>query len=411
VADRLKSSGRNHGLAVTAVLFSLLIVCSCVASQTGSGEAVRALETPARPGSAQPNLAAGADGRLYLSWIEPDDSARYALRFAVWNDTAWSSPRTIATGDDWFVNWADFPAMAALEDGSLAAHWLVKSGGSTYAYDVVVSVSRDGGASWSEPVHPHSDGTLTEHGFVSLVPTPEGRFLVVWLDGRKTVGDDPGPMTLRSAWLGPDGRVSDEALVDDSVCDCCPTDAVRAEDGSVVVAYRDRSSAEVRDVFVSRLEEGQWSTLGAVHVDGWKIGGCPVNGPALAIRGDRMGCAWYTMGGEEPASVRVAFSDDGGLSFAPPVEVDSGDPIGRVDLTFHEDGSALVSWIEQRGDTASILVRRLSQTTEPGAVRVATATSVSRSSGFPRMVRHGGQTFLAWTAAGEPTQVRTGVLP
>ena len=28
-----------------------------------------------------------------------------------------------ASGDDWFVNWADFPSVIALPDGSLAAHW------------------------------------------------------------------------------------------------------------------------------------------------------------------------------------------------------------------------------------------------------------------------------------------------
>jgi hypothetical protein len=35
--------------------------------------------------------------------------------------------------------------MVALPDGSLAAHWLVKSGSGTYAYDVNISRSFDGG--------------------------------------------------------------------------------------------------------------------------------------------------------------------------------------------------------------------------------------------------------------------------
>jgi hypothetical protein len=68
--------------------------------------------------------------------------------------------------------------MAALEDGTLAAHWLVRSGGETFAYDVHIALSRDGVVNWSGPFRPHGDGTETEHGFVSLVPTLEGSFRI-----------------------------------------------------------------------------------------------------------------------------------------------------------------------------------------------------------------------------------------
>ncbi len=55
--------------------------------------ALREIPSPAAPGSAEPNLAAGDDGRVYLSWLEPVDSA-HALKFAVLDDTTWSAPRT-----------------------------------------------------------------------------------------------------------------------------------------------------------------------------------------------------------------------------------------------------------------------------------------------------------------------------
>ncbi|MER8349348.1 sialidase family protein, partial [Acinetobacter baumannii] len=78
----------------------------------------------------------------------------------------WSAPRTIAEGGDWFVNWADTPHIAATADGALWAHWLQKSAAATYAYDVVLARSADGGASWSAPLRVNDDGTPTEHGFV-----------------------------------------------------------------------------------------------------------------------------------------------------------------------------------------------------------------------------------------------------
>ena len=93
---------------------------------------LRELPAPAGRGSGQPNLAVAPDGRLYLSWIEPLGEGRFSLRFALKEGEGWSAPRVIAEGANWFVNWADFPSMVALPDGSLAAHWLVKSGSETF---------------------------------------------------------------------------------------------------------------------------------------------------------------------------------------------------------------------------------------------------------------------------------------
>ena len=349
-----------------------------------------------------PNLALGANGTLYLSWIEPED-AGHALRFATFVDGRWSTPLTIATGQDWFVNWADFPAMAALADGTLAAHWLVKSGEDTYAYDVHVALSHDGGRTWGAPFILHDDGTQTEHGFVSLVAAG-GSFRAVWLDGRETV--DGGAMTLRSAVVDSDGRVHDDALIDDKVCDCCQTDAVLMDDGAAVVVYRDRTDSEIRDVSTARLFDDQWSSPRSVHDDRWLMPACPVNGPAVAVVGGSLGCAWFTADADRQGRVQIAFSDDGGKTFGPPVPVDEGDPGGRVDLVMTEGGSALVVWLEG----AKVVVRRVDRTGRLGpAIAVATSTE-ERASGFPRMARTGDRVVIAWTQPGDPSVVRTAVL-
>src|SRR6266542_5422562 len=125
---------------------------------------VRELPAPAGRGSCQPNLAIAPDGRVYLSWIE----GRFSLCFALKEGDGWSAPRVIAEGANWFVNWADFSSMVALPDGSLAAHWLVKSGPETFDYDVTISRSFDGGKTWGKPFVPHRDGVKAEHGFVSM---------------------------------------------------------------------------------------------------------------------------------------------------------------------------------------------------------------------------------------------------
>ena len=138
---------------------------------------IRASNSPTDGDSREPELNATHDGQIILSWVEKIGDKRYALRTATRDAKGWGESRTVAEGENWFVNWADFPSVIALKDGSLAAHWLVKSGSGTYAYNVNISRSKDGGNTWSKPIVPHRDNTQTEHGFVSLIPLPDGRLV------------------------------------------------------------------------------------------------------------------------------------------------------------------------------------------------------------------------------------------
>ena len=262
---------------------------------------VRELPSPAGPGSAQPNLAVAADGRVYLSWIERLGEDRFALRFAVRDGDRWSAPRSIAEGSNWFVNWADFPSMLALPDGSLAAHWLVRTGDGTYAYQVNIARSFDQGETWGKPLVPHRDGTQTEHGFVSLLATPEGELAAVWLDGRETTpaAADPdhggGEMTLRYAKMRREGTLGDEALLDTRVCDCCQTSAAMTSDGPVV-AFRDRSEQELRDVSVVRLK----TAVGPNPARCSRTAGRSAAAPSMVRQSPPQAAAWRSPGSPQP---------------------------------------------------------------------------------------------------------------
>ncbi len=368
------------------------------------------IENPAAPGSGEPNLHATASGDVFLSWVEPGLETKHALRFARLEDQAWSAPQTIAEGDDWFVNWADFPSLVALDDGAMAAHFLARSGPDTYAYDVKITQSHDSGRTWNPAIRPHHDGTLTEHGFVSMLPWHDGRLLAVWLDGRNTGGGHDGSrgaMTLRTATLDRDGVRYDEAALDERVCDCCPTAAARTPHGAVVV-YRDRSDDERRDIAIVRLSQEGWSAPRAVHDDGWQIAGCPVNGPAVATADADVVVAWFTAAQDTPR-VKVAFSSDEGETFGPPTTVDDGRPVGRVDLVMLPDGDALISWIEKTADGAEIRVRRVHPDGTRTPSTTVSPTSPRRASGFPHLARRGPDLYVAWIDVGDPSTLRTAV--
>jgi hypothetical protein len=224
-----------------------------------------------------------------------------------------------------------------LKNDLWAAQWLEQRPDNVYSYDVRVAVSTDQGRSWSTPMTPHDDGTPTEHGFVSLAGA-KGGVTAIWLDGRNTGGGDhmaehdaaAGAMTLRTAMIDSQGRVSGgEAELDARVCDCCQTDAAQSAEG-LVVAYRDRDEGEVRDISVVRATDAGWSAPTRVHRDDWRITACPVNGPAVAAHGRTVAVAWFTA--PDQPRIRLAFSDDAGRSFAPPLDIDAGRVAGRVDL-------------------------------------------------------------------------------
>jgi hypothetical protein len=359
---------------------------------------IESLAVPAAEPSAQPQLSVVA-GHAILSWIERS-ATRATLKFAERTASGWSDPRVVASGDDWFVNWADVPSVTALADGTLAAHWLQKSANSTYAYDVRLSFSKDGGRTWAPSVTPHHDGTPTEHGFASLFPAPGAGLGLVWLDGRAMKsgaheGPGAGSMSVRAGVFDPAGKQMSEALVDDRVCECCPTAAAVTSDG-VIVAYRNRSLDEVRDIYVTRFASGRWSEPAPVHNDGWRINACPVNGPALSARDRDVVIAWFNAR-QDQGHVFVAFSRDGGRTFGVPVRIDEAGSLGRVDVELLADGSAAVAWIEFANQRAQLQIRRVTPGGERSTPVSVAGIGATRASGYPRLARHGRELLLAWT--------------
>jgi len=353
---------------------------------------VEPLDVPAGASSMAPQLTASNRGVL-VSWLEQADP-EFVLKFAERANGTWSAPQKIASDKNWFVSAADVPTVLRLSDGTLVANWYPAVDFRLEAYDIRLSYSKDDGKTWARPLVPHHDKTRTQHGFVSLFEMPSGGLGLVWLDGRNQ-GKQPedAEMAMYFASYDTAWKQTAEVSANARVCECCTTSAVVTPDG-VVAAFRDRSPKEIRDIHVSRLENGKWTDAQVVHADNWEIDACPVNGPALSARGRQLAAAWFT-GKDDKGQAYAAFSSDAGRTWGAPIRLDDETSLGHVEVEMLDDGSAIATWVEFADDRSQFRMRRV----EPSGMKSAaiTISGNSRVSGYPRVARSGNELVFAWT--------------
>lgn len=371
-----------------------------------TGPVFKTVAFPSSAISQTPYLKATSDN-LYLSWQQANNDTLYSLMYSKLEDTAFSAPKTIVSGDNWFVNWADYPVISE-NNGHMLAHTLHKSAPETYTYNVMLS-AKPKDSSWSQPFKLHNDTTQAEHGFVSMLPYKKSQFFVTWLDGRHTVNVEKKDraMNLRGAFVDVQGTITGDALLDDKICDCCQTTAAMTANGPIVI-YRDRSDAEVRDMSIVRYVNGAWTQPKTVHADNWKIAGCPVNGPRADAFNNTLAVAWFTSPNDN-ATVNVNFSENAGETFQEPVKVDLGNPLGRVDIVLLNDKKAVVSWLEDD----KIMLRSVTSQGVLGEVVTISKTSKSRASGFPQLELFKDTIYMAWTTVDEErkTSIKLAKIP
>ncbi len=376
-----------------------------VANASGDYQ-VQVWPLPAEVGAMAPDLSVAPDGRLLLSWINKQQGRRNALQFATYTLAGgWQSqPRTVAVGEALVANWADTPHMLGTTDGALWVQWLQASAAGPGAYDTVLARSRDGGMNWSQLTRVNDDEGAAEHGFAAMWAEGADALGIAWLDGRaqtashaKAEPDGAGMMQLRANRFDLDLARGTDALVDASACDCCQVDVTVGSKGPLLV-YRDRTVEEIRDIAVVRLQDGAWSGPKLVHADGWKIAGCPVNGPAIAARQAGVVVGWYSEAGGQ-AALRLARSNDGGDTFGAPVLVEQGTTVlGRVDVAL-DATQAWVSWLREVDGAQTLMLARYTPdlSRQLQRIEVAKLEARGRASGMPKLAVDAGGAWLVWT--------------
>ena len=356
---------------------------------------IQQIQNPSEINSSLPRLFSNGK-EIYMSWVEKKDTLT-VLKYASFSNKSWSNSEEITSGNDWFVNWADFPALAE-NNGNVLTNILQKSSKGTYSYDVKLSLFSKEKNEWKNNFLLNLDGKESEHGFVSMLPFQEDSFFVTWLDGRTLVDMPKGEeqMTLRGAIITSEGEITQDILLDDRTCECCNTAATMTENGPIVV-YRNRSEKEIRDIGIVRFENGKWTEPQIVIEDNWHIPGCPVNGPTIDALGSNVAMAWFTAANDNP-KVQIAFSEDNGASFGLPFRIDNGNAIGRVDVAMLDSSSAAVLWMEPSGVDTVIQMAKVNSDGSQNKPLTISKTRSERSSGFPQMEVLGNKIYVAWTS-------------
>lgn len=375
------------------LLISLILVVSCAEKEI----VIKTIPFEFGENNAEPNLVS-QHGKLTLSWVSSVKGEKATLFFSEFSDSKWQQPKTITSGTNWFVNWADFPANAINGD-LLLTSYLKKSASGTYTYDVVLNLQKLNGEVIKKDFLLNTDGKKAEHGFVSMVSNTKGGFYITWLDGRNTVEmtmeGHHKPMTIRFAEITNLGEIVNESELDSSTCDCCQTSITNTKNGPVIV-YRDRSDNEIRDIYITRYTNGIWSAPKAVNNDNWKINGCPVNGPKVISNDSDLAVAWFTAAENTP-TVNVVFSSNLGESFNKPIKINDSGTIGRVDVAYINKDEVLVSYMEVSNEETFLKCKRVHKNGTSSEAITISKIDGSRSTGVPQLEIFNNEVFVVWT--------------
>jgi len=390
---------------LSLLLIILLFSCKSEVKKTNTStpeikkeSIIQSLSSPVSSNSSLPRLFSNGN-EILMSWVEKKDTLT-VLKYSSFSDDSWKASEEIISGNDWFVNWADYPAIAE-NNGNILTNILQKSADGTYTYDVKLNLFSKEKKEWKNNFLLNLDGKESEHGFVSMLPFQKDSFFVTWLDGRTLVDvvKDKEQMTLRGAIITKEGEITQDILLDERTCECCNTAATMTANGPIVV-YRDRTQDEIRDIGIVRMVNGKWTKPQIAVEDNWYIPGCPVNGPAIDAIDSNVVLAWFTAANDNP-KVQIAFSEDSGTTFGMPIRVDNGNAIGRVDVVMIDNNSAAVLWMEPKGvDTIIQLLKVNADGIQNNPITI-TKTRSERSSGFPQMELLEDKIYIAWTSLEE----------
>ncbi|MBO9638679.1 MAG: exo-alpha-sialidase [Siphonobacter aquaeclarae] len=163
---------------------------------------------------------------------------------------------------------------------------------------IVFSLSKDQGKTWSVPAPVHADRTpKVVRGFFDATVLANGEIGVAYLrdiDGR------PHERDLRFVTSSGD-TFGSETVLDPFVCDCCNISLLVDDKGILNLYYRENQE-NIRDIAkMTSSDNGKtFSKPQILFADNWKINGCPHSGPTSAAGPGGNVISWFSGTAESP---------------------------------------------------------------------------------------------------------------
>lgn len=284
--------------------------------------------------AAEPATGVAPDGSFYVAWVnhEPNNGADVMIgRFEPGKTPA--APVRVNPQAGAATAWrGDPPSVAVGKNGSVYVVWTTRvEANGRKGTDVYLSASSDMGQTFATPVKINDDKVPAAHGMHSLAVANDGRIYVSWLDERNVHAPKPSAKAdghhmesnreLFIAHSTDGGRTfSRNRKVAGDACPCCKTALAVAPDGTVHVSWRHVLPGNYRHIAVASSSDAgaTFSKPVIVSDDKWKLHGCPVSGPSLAVADDgTLQVLWYAAGEANAPGLYFAASKDKGQSFSP----------------------------------------------------------------------------------------------
>ncbi len=255
-----------------------------------------------------PLLSQTPKGEVMLSWTEKDEKGMTAFCFSTSTDKGktFSDKKVIYAGYGVGNSRLFRAKVLAKKDGSLVAVFTNRPDaqaqpqggqggrGGGRGGELVFSVSKDAGNTWTNPQAVDTDPTKgLMRGFFDAILMANDEIAVAYLKDVKG-GTKHEERDLRLA-VTKKGVFQAEKLLDAVVCDCCNINMLIDGNGALKVIYRDNND-DIRDFskIVSTDNGETFSKPQNIYNDGWKIAGCPHNGAISSTHGKGALIAYYS---------------------------------------------------------------------------------------------------------------------
>jgi hypothetical protein len=302
-----------HRRSISIAALALLALTGCARTRHPGDWADVHEITPASLGhraAADPTVAADAAGRVALTFVTRDSAGACDLWVAVSRDrgATFAPPQRLDPVAGRVSSYSESRPLAVWGSGGrLAVAWSRLRADTGMTTDLVVRASADQGATFGPPVVINDDSLEADmfHGFPALAFLGGGALFAAWMEGGTDAeGERIGSLVTATS---PDGGLtwSANAVVSDSLCPCCRASVLALDDRRLGLLWRGVSGGARDPVLAFSSDGGRTFAPGRpVGSDDWRLEICPSDGPVMSATGDAGVAVWST--GVDPAGVRLA---------------------------------------------------------------------------------------------------------